>query len=81
MSTRRPFRTLSTGEAVDDVLRVWATTNAFVMKATEEDLNLLLAVEKAGKARRLFLQRIYGRMTRLRAKRETDDLRAVAKDG
>lgn len=50
------------------------------MVATESDLHLLLVAEKEGRGRHLFLQRIYGRMTKVRAKTEMDELRAAIKD-
>lgn len=63
-----------------DILRVWRTLDADIMTRTEEQCWALLEVEKTGKARRLFLQRIYGRASRLRASREIYELRRLFSD-
>lgn len=67
-------------ELYADTLRTWRTMDAVVMTADEPTLRDLLEAEKTGKGRRLFLQRIYGRLSRVRAKREAAELKAAAKD-
>lgn len=63
-----------------EVLRTWRTLDVQIMSCTEEQCWQLLEEEKRGKARHLFLQRIYGRAATLRGKREAKELREAAHD-
>lgn len=71
---------LSNGDNPSDVVRVFRTMEVVINNLGEDDLNILMAHEKANAGRRIFLQRIYGRMTRIRAKRETAELKEATKD-
>ena len=62
------------------ILLTWRALDAGIISCTEEQLWELLALEKADKARRLWLQRIYGRASTLRGKREAKELLHLAKD-
>jgi hypothetical protein len=61
----------------ESVLRTWRTLEAAIMTLSEEACWTLLREETAGIRRRLFVQRIYGRASTLRAARETKELRAL----
>lgn len=63
-----------------ETLRTWRTLEEAVMQCDEPTLKELLEAEKQGKGRRLFLQRIFGRYTMVRAARETRELKAAIKD-
>lgn len=68
-----------------NILRTFHTlTNALataqVEPLDEEQCWFLLEKEKAGQARMLFMQRLYGRASTLRAKREAKELRSAAHD-
>lgn len=60
-------------------LATWNNLNDVCRNATEENCALLTAAEKAGKARTAFLLRIHSRVNKIRADRERDELKAVAK--
>jgi len=74
-------KVLSTGQEVNEVLRVWRSLEAVVMTLGEADLLTLLEAEKAGGGRKVFLQRIFGRHAKVRASRETAEMRAAVKHG
>ena len=60
------------------LLRVWRVMAAALDELPESDLWKLLEYEKANSKRILFMQRIYGRASTLRGKREAKELRAIA---
>lgn len=55
-------------------LETWADLRKALGKATEEECQQLLDLEKEGKNRPTFLARIYGRYNMLRAERERREL-------
>lgn len=65
---------------LEDDLRNWRNLRAVVMKSDEEWLQKLLKHEMATKGRKLFLQSIYGRYSKLRYKREQADIMSAAKE-
>jgi hypothetical protein len=72
--------TLSDGTPFIEVMRVWRSLEALIMKLNETDVWNLYQFELANGGRHLFLQRLYGRFTRLRAAREVADLKAATRD-
>lgn len=81
MNNKKLPKILGTGHDIQEVLRVWRSLEAVVMTLGEQDLQTLYRAELAGKGRRLFLQRIYGRFSRMRALKEQAELRGGIKDG
>lgn len=83
MATKKPVPVpveQSLTEKHAEVLRTWRTMNDAVTTGSEELLSELLEAEAQGKGRHLFIQRIYGRFSRLRAARESKELKAMIKD-
>jgi len=58
----------------DARLQSWTTLNNALRTADEELCHLLLKREQAGRKRSRFLKRIHGRLNRVRAKREREEL-------
>ena len=52
----------------------WKSLNKGFQTLTEDELEKLLAMEKAGQARLTFLQRIQGRINKLQARRKQLEL-------
>jgi hypothetical protein len=63
-----------------EILRVYRVLDKEISNCTEQECWDLLAEEKAGRGRRLWLQRIYGRASVLRGKREAKEIREAARD-
>ena len=57
-----------------DYLKDWVTLNQHIMELPEKKLQQLLLAEKDGPARFTFLVRIQGRINKLRARRERQEL-------
>lgn len=55
---------------MEEHLKNWRSLCSFVRVANEEDCNILLEMERGGKARSEFIRRIHCRINRLRAERE-----------
>jgi hypothetical protein len=66
-------------EAIQSALTSWVNLNSAVIGADEATCQALLAAEKSGKARRMFMLRIHSRYNKLRADRERQELTSVAK--
>lgn len=79
-ATKPPAQVVYDDKTAEEILRVWRTMNDYVMDASEENLWGLYRYELEHKARRLFLQRLYGRASKLRAQREAKELRESARD-
>ena len=82
MSTKlkTPPRDPNLPENVEEILRVWRTLESVVMSMDEPTLWAVLAYECANKGRHLFIQRLFGRASTLRARRESAFYRLQAKD-
>lgn len=61
------------------ILKNASTINAFVRGAGEGDCVLLLAAERAGRARKRLMLRIHSRLNRVRADRERAEILACAR--
>lgn len=57
-------------EALDN----WIALNRYVKDATEEECRTLLELELNNRARKLFVNRIYSRLNKVRADRERKEL-------
>lgn len=66
--------------ACADILRVWRTMAPQLDILSEKDMWELLEYEKTHSKRILFMQRIYGRASSLRGKREAKELRTLAEN-
>lgn len=66
-------------EYLEGLLRNWAQLNVEVMVLAEEDVQALLDLEKAGRARLRTMLRVYNRLSKLRSIREKRELAQVAK--
>lgn len=62
------------------LLKTWRTLEPWLMKFNEEDCWAAFNLEKNGLRRKYFLQRIYGRASTLRAKREAREIAECASD-
>lgn len=60
-------------------LDTWVLLNATVATLDEDGCVQLLAQEKNGKRRRMFLLRIHSRLNKVRADRERAELNALAR--
>jgi hypothetical protein len=69
-----------TREGPSDHLRTWRALHEVINTLNEEECFNLLEDEKKFGRRRLFLQRIYGRWSKLRDRREAKELQAMAVD-
>jgi len=63
-----------TPEQIDEALANWRATAKCLSKADEDSTKQLLDHERNGKSRPLFLNKIYGRYSKLRAERERREL-------
>lgn len=63
-----------------EILRVWRTLEAVIMDMPEPQAWALFQYEKDNKGRHLFLQRLYGRASTLRARREAREISTSIKD-
>lgn len=64
--------------AKEDLLVDWGTLNKHIQTLTEKECAALLEREKNGDNRLSFVLRIYGRLNKLRNKRERKELAARA---
>ena len=62
-----------------DPLSNWTALNAWLLRATEDEAEKLLAREQEGAARERVLLRIHSRLNRLRAHRERDGIKGQAR--
>lgn len=60
------------------LLSSFSATNDFLRSATEDDVSKLLIAEKRGAKRRTMLLRLHARFNLLRARREREELNALA---
>lgn len=63
-----------------NLLLTWRTLEPWLKRFNEEDCWAVFELEKRGRARKYFLQRIYGRASTLRAKREAREILEMARD-
>lgn len=66
-------------ENLEVLLRNWAQLNVEIMVLQEEEVQKLLDLEKAGRARIRTMLRIYNRLSKLRSTREKREFAQVAK--
>ena len=60
---------------IDKALATWMVLNEVVMSLTDEqDLEQMLATERTGRQRKMFLLRIHSRLNKLRAGRERKEI-------
>lgn len=59
-----------------EILETWSTVNRFIETATEDEVKAALEAEVAGKQRYSIVNRLYGKFSSLRTKRERYELLA-----
>lgn len=57
-----------------DILRSWRKLNETLLQLTEEEVEHLLAVERANKRRSMIIKRLHQRLNKLRTNRERKEL-------